>query len=352
MALRNSESEYLVNTRHLRPHIIRYTDPLVWYTFFFFLLASLILLGFQLTIPEDCTLTTIRIRQEQSIHQSAYTTDAVITFYANRTDANVNDYTWNFNDSSQVVTGSPVYHIFHHPGHYTVTLSHNSCSWTKDIIITPPVEKAAAPSPVIWPVIEGPATVFAGSPVTFRNKTPGAISWQWQLVQDNVVSYTQATFTCTFTTPGEKIVSLMINGDTAHLVTKKITVYPARAVPSKEKQRVLPLPPPPVIPAMPPPILPTVAEAPPISADDFRSLLVQVINKEKSTADFLPYLCNNLAISVTLNDKETAAFSHFCARIYGKKKLHITKVYLLKDDHGCVTAIRITYDRKKLLGIF
>lgn len=351
MAPRKPENEHKVNSFRPFGKIASHVDPMVLWTFFGLFLISAVLLAFQLDTREDCTTTDIVISNKQHTSGKAYTVGQVITFNAESSDKKRTDFAWEFGDSSARQTGAQVYHSFNKPGSYMVTLVSGKCAWNKEIIIVAAPVAPTEAGPDIFPVIDGPGEVFAGRPVTFTNKTPGARTWTWRLLQDNAEPHSGSAVTYTFSSPGERTLSLIVNGDTAHMVMKRITVFPARP------QTAEPIPdpgftPPPPPPPTPEPEKPKGPTAPAVADDEFLFMLSQVTTKQKSAADFSKYLCDNLSARVLLNDKETDNFAHFCSRIYGKKKFKIEKVNLIKDANGCVKEIRIMYDRKKVLGIF
>nr|WP_295869545.1 PKD domain-containing protein [uncultured Chitinophaga sp.] len=351
MAPRKPENEHKVNSFRPFGKIASHVDPMVLWTFFGLFLISAVLLAFQLDTREDCTTTDIVLSNKQHTSGKAYTVGQVITFNAESSDKKRTDYAWEFGDSSARQTGAQVYHSFNKPGSYMVTLVSGKCAWNKEIIIIAAPAAPAEAGPDIFPVIDGPGEVFAGRPVTFTNKTPGAHTWTWRLLQDNAEPHSGAAVTYTFSSPGERTLSLIVNGDTAHMVMKRITVFPARpqaADPTPDPGFAPPPPPPPT----PEPEKPKGPTAPAVADDEFLFMLSQVTTKQKSAADFSKYLCDNLSARVLLNDKETDNFAHFCSRIYGKKKFKIEKVNLIKDANGCVKEIRIMYDRKRVLGIF
>jgi hypothetical protein len=143
-----------------------------------------------------------------------------------------------------------------------------------------------------------------------------------------------------------------VNGDSSRMVKKRIQVFPAPA--SNRPDNFVP-PPFPVQDTKPEPAItpqPEKPKVPSITDDEFRVMLTQVNNKQKTVQDFAPYLCNNLNARVLLNDKDVKTFSEFCNAIRGKKRIKIEMVNLIKDPEGCVKEIRIRYDKKGFLGIF
>ncbi|NSL87942.1 PKD domain-containing protein [Chitinophaga solisilvae] len=348
MAPRKPDNEHKVNSFRPFGKIASHVDPMVLWTFFGLFIISIILLAFQLDGKEDCTNTDIQLSTRQHSGGKSYTVGEVITFNAVGSDKKRTDYAWEFGDSSARQTGAQVYHAFHKAGSYVVTLKSGKCTWNKEVIVVMPVTATPVSSAAdVFPVIEGPSEVFAGRPVTFYNKTASATKWTWRLMQDNAEVHTQSSVTYTFSAPGERTLSLIINGDSAHMVMKSITVFPARAKPADDGDGgAFPAVVPRNDPPPPPPPVEEKPRVPAVSDDEFQYMLTQVVGKQKTAADFAKYLCDNLQARVLLNDNRTDNFAHFCDRIHGKKRVKIQKVNLVKDKNGCVTEIRVIYDKK------
>lgn len=351
MAPRKPENERKVNSFRPFGKIASHVDPMVLWTFLGLFLISGILLAFQLDGREDCSNTDIKLSHIQNTNSKAYAVGEVITFNATTTDKKNASYTWEFGDSSTKGTGRQVYHSFNKAGSYMITLTSGKCTWNKEVLVVMNTPSTAGSQPDIFPVIDGPAEAFAGRPVVFRNSTPSAKSWTWRLLQDNAEAHSGSSVSYTFSSPGERTLSLIINGDSSHMVLKHITVFPARAAAPVETPEPAfnPTPLPAAVPETP---VKKEDPRPSISDDEFKYMLTQVTLKQKTANDFAQYLCNNLNARVVLNTSDVDNFTHFCSRIYGKKKFKIERVNLAKDDKGCVKEILIMYDRKKLLGIF
>ncbi|QHS63064.1 PKD domain-containing protein [Chitinophaga agri] len=356
MTPRKSQNERKVTSYTPFSKITSHIDPMVLYTFLSLLAISIVLLAFQASNKETCTDAAIVLASQQHAGKtSSFTTGEVITFRADLKGGGIAGVSWDFDDSTAAAPGVQVYHAFSKAGNYMVTLRRGKCEWHQEvIIINAPPERAPDTGGDIYPLIEGPEEVFVGRPATYTNHTPGARQWSWQLLQPNAETHTGNAVKYTFGSPGERILSLIVNGDSSKMVTKRITVFagaPQRPVndhfepipfpeepkPSESSAGATPVPEKPKIPA--------------ISDDEFKFFLTQVVDKQKNAADFSAYLCDNMGARVLLNDKDTDTFAHFCSRIRGKKRFKIELVNLIKDQNGCVKEIRVRYDRK-FLGIF
>lgn len=327
---------------------------MVLYTFLALLGISIVILAFQVSGREDCSQMSIQLTSRDNAGKhTSFNTGEVITFRAATKDGNSGGLTWEFGDSSASLPGQQVYHAFSKPGNYMVTLTRSKCTWHQEVIIINAMpDTKPAPAADLYPTIDGPEEVLAGRPATFTNSSSGARKWQWQLLQRGAEVHMGRSVTYTFSSPGERILSLIINGDSSKLVTKHIMVFPAQEGRHVEDFVPMPFPEKPTTPEpAPAPAAPEKPKVPAVSDDEFKFMLSQVVDKQKNASDFSAYLCDNLNARVLLNDKDTDTFNHFCSRIRGKKRFKIELVNLIKDQNGCVKEIRIRYD-KKFLGIF
>jgi len=355
MAPRKSTNERKVNTYTPFRKITSHIDPMVLYTFLSLLAISIVILAFQVSGREDCSKASILLSSQQDAKKhNSFTTGEVITFKADNTGKTRGDISWDFGDSTDQAQGLQVYHAFNKAGSYTVTVQGGKCSWHQEVVIVNAMQdNVPLPSSDLFPVIEGPSETLAGRPVTFTNNSSNATKWQWRLLQNGAETHGGKSVVYTFSSPGERILTLIVNGDTSKMVTKHIQVFASQ--PARRNEHFEPMP----FPEAPKPAdnaaaaqpVPEKPKTPAISDDEFKFMLTQVIEKQKSAGDFTPFLCNNLNTNVLLNDKDTDSFSHFCSRIRGKKRFKIELVNLIKDQNGCVKEIRIRYD-KKFLGIF
>ncbi|SFE04793.1 hypothetical protein SAMN05518672_104262 [Chitinophaga sp. CF118] len=351
---KSSTNERKVNTYRPFSKITSHIDPMVLYTFLSLLAISIVILAFQISGREDCSLASIHLSSQQHAgKRTSFTTGEVITFKAENAGKIRSDISWDFGDSTEQAQGLQVYHAFNKAGNYTITLLKGKCSWHQEVIILNAVPDNTPPATSdLFPVIEGPSEVLAGRAVTYSNNS-SASKWQWRLLQRGAETHSGKTVSYTFATPGERILTLIVDGDTSKMVTKHIQVFPAQAARRNDHFEPMPFPEPekPADPAAGAQPVPEKPKTPTISDDEFKYMLTQVIDKQKNAGDFSPFLCENLNARVLLNDKDTDSFSHFCSRIRGKKRFKIELVNLIKDQNGCVKEIRIRYD-KKFLGIF
>ncbi len=355
MAPPKQPNERKVNSVRPFSNITSHIDPMVMYTFLALLIISVAMLAFKAGTKEDCSNVGLALSSRLHGVNTSFTVGEVITFRADNTNKRAVGYAWNFGDSSVQQQGQQVYHAYAAAGSYTITLQAGKCSWQQEVlVVNPPPVNNSAPVADVFPVIDGPEEVFVGRPATFGNSTPGATSWEWRLLQPNAETHTERSHTYVFSSPGDRVLTLVVNGDASRMVKKRITVFPAPTTPRNNDPFVPPPFPTPATDAgAPAPTpLPEKPKAPAISDDEFKSMLTQLSNKQKTIQDFSPYLCNNLNARVLLNDKDVKTFTQFCDAIRGKKRIKIEMVNLIKDPEGCVKEIRVRYDKKGFLGIF
>lgn len=350
---KSSTNERKVVTYRPFSKITSHIDPMVLYTFLGLFAVSIVILAFQVAGKEDCSQASIILSSQQHAgKRTSFTTGEVITFKAENAGKNRPDISWDFGDSTDQAQGLQVYHAFNKAGNYMVTLQNGKCSWHQEVIVINATPDAAPVVSDQFPVIEGPSEVLAGRPAVFSNSS-GASKWQWRLLQSGAETHYGRSVTYTFGTPGERILTLIVDGDTSKMVTKHIQVFAGQPARRTDDFQPMPFPEPekPADPSAGAQPVPEKPKTPAVSDDEFKYMLVQVIEKQKNAGDFSPFLCDNLNARVLLNDKDTDSFSHFCSRIRGKKRFKIEHVNLIKDQNGCVKEIRVRYD-KKFLGIF
>ncbi|MBV7532256.1 hypothetical protein [Chitinophaga sp. sic0106] len=223
-----------------------------------------------------------------------------------------------------------------------VAVLNNSIA-AKNIIIAP----AKVPTPtVIIPraVIFGPAQVFAGTPCIYYCKNDSAIAYQWKLLSDSNCLQTSNTFRFTFRTPGEQLLTLTLNNNPATTIIKSILVL---APTDKKPLPALVIPDPiPVIPSS------AISITPSISDSQFKQLFLQLLEEKKEERELAQYLCHQLETVVIINDKQSVSFLQCYTQLQNRKNIRLLSLSLARSEQGCITAIRIRYDKKKFIGLF
>jgi len=285
MAPPKTPNERQVNSVRPFSSITSHIDPMVLYTFLALLVISVAILAFKAGTHQDCSNMSIMFSSREHGVNNTYTVGEVITFKAGNTGESRSGYSWNFGDSSAQQQGQQVYHSFAEAGDYTITLQSGKCSWQQDIrVVNPAPVNTPPPVADIFPVIEGPEEAFVGKPATYRNSTPGANRWEWRLQQPNAETHNGSSHTYIFSSPGERIITLIVNGDSSRMVKKRIQVFPAPA--TNRPDNFVP-PPFPVQETKPEPAItpqPEKPKVPSITDDEFRVMLTQLNNKQKNHA--------------------------------------------------------------------
>jgi hypothetical protein len=286
---------------------------------------------------------------------------------------NAKSWQWDFGDGSALDKRQHTFHVYKKPGKYNVTLIINGdCMHTKELVLK---DKYAADK---WgtPQIITPKTITAGQPTYFRSMSDEAKTWEWAFGENRRgIDETSANPVYTFSTPGEKTITLVINGDFSRVAKKVIYVHPrvikktnpldvtsyvyeknaedfslprgpAKVDPLEQMLQFVPVAP--KAKTQKDSIIP-IKKAPKISEDQFEILLNKVAEGSKVKDDFSDYLCDDLDIPVVKNDNDLLTFAQLCAAMKGKK-IKIESIRLSKDKtNNCIKGMSINYKVKKYL---
>ncbi|MFC7773146.1 PKD domain-containing protein [Flavobacterium sp. GCM10027622] len=284
---------------------------------------------------------------------------------------NASTWEWNFGDGSKNQFEKNVTHHFKNPGKYRVTLSINdNCIAYKDVVIKSIGDLAKRTR---IPEIIAPKVVKVGEEVVFDYYYNGndIFSWEWSFGESSRLDDTESNPIHVYRTPGQKKVTLIINGNIASMTSATIFVKPKDpeiADTQIEDVEIKPLklrPGPSQIDpaeeyAMTLPVVPPSSKkrqktnsqgknlAPSISEEQFELLLHQVAKQSKTKDDFGPYLCEDYKIPVLINDSKIMPFDEFCKKITGKT-LKISNIRLSTNNDNCVVNVEIAYKIKKHL---
>lgn len=324
-------------------------DRSVYLTIGFVCLLSLLICGYQLIRYEDCSAVSFKMETTRPI------AGRLLRFID--ISPRARSWKWDFGDSSELSRMKSPLHVFKRPGTYTVRLLVNGqCEALQQVVIYPDVP--VTPDSVQYPKFSAPLTATVGEPVSFADNTPGSRRWEWSFGETLQTDDTTRAPRYVYRTPGAKTVSLVINGNTAHKTTQRITVFakplesPVRnSGPRKTYQYKEPSPEVSAAP-LPPPITPVEEKkAPELSRIQLENWLLQIAEEKISPDVLLPYVCNNTGITVRANGKGST-LQALCNEIRGKK-IQIRSLDMVRhEENGCITLIRIDYKRKKVLGIF
>lgn len=284
---------------------------------------------------------------------------------------NADSWEWNFGDGSKNQYDKNVTHHYKNPGKYRVTLTINdNCIAYKDVTIKSIGELSKRTR---IPEILAPKVVKVGEQVVFDYYYNGTdiFSWEWSFGENSRLDDTDSNPTYVFKTPGQKKITLIINGNINSITSKTIFVKPrdpeisdaliedieikpmklkpgpAQIDPAEEFAMTLP-----VVPPSSKKKSKTAVKgknmAPFISEEQFEILLHQVAKQNKTKDDFGAYLCEDYKIPVLINDSKIMPFDEFCKKLIGKT-LKISNIRLSTNKDNCIVNVEITYKVKKHL---
>ncbi|MFT4023899.1 MAG: PKD domain-containing protein [Flavihumibacter sp.] len=266
---------------------------------------------------------------------------------------------WDFGDNEFNDTKLPsAVHAYDTPGEYTIALTvDGTCTEYSTILVTPaPVVE----NPALLPAFICPGSATVGKAVSFEDTTGGAYRWEWRFGESGSVDATSQKASYTFTTPGLKTVSLLLNNDPRQIGVCKLFVnMPGEPARPQEKNRRKNAPQQVIVVKEKPDASPLNEQlpqekpapditAPAISANDFEQQLRAVANKYYGADHFLKYTCGR-NVPVTLNDKETD-FEKLCqqlASLKNDRKIRKLSVHLIKNEKtNCIESMIITLKTK------
>ncbi|WP_073482581.1 MULTISPECIES: PKD domain-containing protein [unclassified Flavobacterium] len=285
---------------------------------------------------------------------------------------NAKSWKWDFGDGSMMDTRRHTFHTYKEPGKYIVTLTINGeCVHTRELILKDKylLDKLGTPKIITSKIIT------VGQPTYFNSISRDAKTWEWAFGEGRGIIETSSNPVYTFLTPGEKTITLVINGDFSRVAKKIIYVHPrvikktnpldvtsyvyeknaesfslprgsVKKDPLEDMLQYVPVAP--KNKTQKDSIAP-IKKAPKISEDQFEILLNKVAEGSKVKDDFTEFLCDDLDIPVVKNDKELITFSQLCASLKGKK-IKIESIRLNKDkQNNCIKGMNINYKVKKYL---
>ena len=202
-------------------------DRKVLLTFLLLFGLGVVVLSFKMNTKTDCTAVDFDIIAD------SYTTDELIEFKS--IDNGGSEWRWDFGDRSEKGYTSNVVHQFEDEGLYKVKLMMNDfCEVTKEVRIT---KRREVVDPSLIPIIGLPENVRVGDKVTFRNDSPFAQSWEWSFGETSIVDSKEQSPDYEFGSPGEKIITLIVNGNTQHASRRKLLVLPKK----ETKRKIVPV---------------------------------------------------------------------------------------------------------------
>ncbi|MFB6454614.1 hypothetical protein ACE38W_05025 [Chitinophaga sp. Hz27] len=281
----------------------------------------------------DCRQFNIKVSHSNN-RNTITTLDTIVFKPASKFDTNA--VVWLFSDNSSTV-GNTVQHNFQIAGNVLIKALFNNCICIQRLLITTPIITVDT---VIIPDIEGESATITNMPISLSVPVQNGVYYYWKTPgHDSIYKGNEVVFT--FRQPGEKIIQLYSNVDSQLIAIKKIKVYNAIS------------PTPPQMAHIEKQITPqkTIINTC-ISEEDFRFHLLQIMAKQKNPTDILKYLCNQQHTPVLINDSQTGDLLEFCHQLYGKKKMQIQQITLIKGNNGCIQEVRMSVNKKKFINLF
>ncbi|WP_306353355.1 PKD domain-containing protein [Flavobacterium sp. '19STA2R22 D10 B1'] len=335
------------NASRIKTHF----DVKVIMLFVILFVLSCLLLAFKINTAEICTT------EEFDVETSSYKAGELITFTDNTKDAY--QWFWSFGDGSAMSYRSKVTHVFTQPGKYTVKLSLNdNCTVEKVLTILP---KNDVIDETKMPRFTGPKMAYVGDAVHFKDSTGHAKSWQWRFGEGEKIDAIDKNPTYTFKTPGEKVVSLIVNDDYKYVKSFKINVYPAKKddrdlvserIERNRKNRIDPVEDYfskiPDAPTKAPLNTEGVnAEVPEINEQKLGQLLMGVSENKLSYDKLVKYFCEDRLPTVQMKKGEVISLKSLNNNIRDKR-IKIKELSIVKNKENCVTLITIDYRYKAI----
>ena len=306
-------------------------------------LISCGLLAFKINAVADCNVKAFNIKS------NSFKEGELITF----TDVTPGAYEWRwyFGDGTDISFRSRVGHSFAKAGKYTVKLLvNNNCTVEKEITIIP---KKEVLNTALIPKFSGPTVVHEGEEVRFVDATPHAKSWEWRFGDGNKIDAIDKNPKHVYRKPGERIVTLVVNGDIKYVQYHKITVLPAKTskkdwikerIERRSDSRVDPVK----------EYFSQVPEAPKrgpeidnINEAKFTALLLGIAENKLSYQNLTKYFCEDELPLVQVKKGGTISLKALDEAVRNKT-VKIKHVALHRDKDNCVTLIVLDYKTRSL----
>ncbi len=342
----------------------KFFDVKIVLLFAVLLLFGIVYLIIQFFNHVDCEDAQFYVLSEHSRSEES------IEFY-DKTE-NAKTWVWDFGDATPSDKRQHTFHVYKQPGKYTVTLTINgTCVHTKELVLT----SKYAVDRADMAVIIASQIITVGQPTYFTAIKEDGKTWEWAFGENNGVDETSQNPVYTFSTPGEKTITLVVNGNFSSVAKKTVYVHPkvikktnpldVNSYEFEKKAEAFNLPRGSLqkdpledmlqyVPVAPRSItkkdsIIITKKAPKISEDQFEILLAKVTEGSKVKDDFAEYLCDDFEIPIVKNNTDLLTFAQLCENIKGKK-IKIESLRLNKDKKtNCIKGLTINYKVKKYL---
>ena len=324
----------------------RYFDLKILLLFASICIFSLVVILFRYTNKEDCNINDFAIEGD-----SFFTDDLII--FSDKSKSS-NSWRWNFGDSTQLSFRSKVAHSFEKEGEYIVQLIvNNKCHVEKLVTILP---RTYSVDKKLLPKFNLPVHILQGENLEVIDNTDGAKSWEWRFGETNKVDSFDKNASYSYETAGEKVVSLVVNGDYKHVGIKKIFVVPKKEETEKTERYKSDVPWNPFKNVKDAPTeeekiieVKKIVRGPEIKDTD-NDRLIEILNlvrEDKITYDnFSKYFCIYYLPVVIYKDNEISSLKELYDAVK-KNNVKIKQVRITKDADDCIKAITILDKKHK-----
>ena len=283
----------------------------------------------------SCTLLIAKSRMRAECIVEDFNTDTkiykegqLITF--SDTTKNSSDWKWDFGDGSTEAFLSKVSHAYEKAGRYNVKLVINeNCVVEKTITVLTNKKEVDG---TLFPKFIVPKNIVQGVAANFKDISKNAKTWEWRFndIKGMSIDATSQNPTYVFKNPGNKVVTLVINGDYNHVTKIPIFVSPAKKVEIPKGPVEIDK------------IKPKCTKIKIKDEADLKRVLAGVSQNVLSFNSLSNYFCKQKMPQVNVNDDKTIELKVFDEQIRDKK-IKIRELSFQKDDNGCITFININF---------
>ncbi len=324
----------------------QFLDTSVFFVFIVFIIIGLGSFGYKMYNHQECPNIVVELPA------SRFYAGELVQFI-NKTSGEESNK-WDFGDESPVSNKKNPSHIYETPGKYTVKLEvDNQCFEFLEVVVD---EKIVPVDDKIFPKFSGPSSTMVGRKISFRNLTVNGKTFEWRFGETGKVDSRSKDASYVFKTPGNKTVSLMVNGDPKYIISKRIYVEPK---PKREVPKLTETKPEPktsveeITPDDPEDwggFNPVVVTKTPVKKEvkkyTDRDLIIMIENYSNSIGgknEILKTFCDGITNPVVEANGTNMRFDDFLKDIKGKKiKIKSFQAYR-KSAEGCITKFNIRY---------
>lgn len=254
---------------------------------------------------------------------------------------------WDFGDNSAIQTASNVGHAYSLPGEYIIKVKANgSCAAYKRVNVQP--KKNLVDNSLI-PKFAYPNLIEINKKIKFVSLTEAADSYEWRFGETGKVDSREKNPTYTYSTPGLKTVSLIINGNDKYIAKRMIHVMapvvkaPQRSRPERrnsDEENPVYVPDAPTEWASYDALLdqtnkPETEPVKVLSDQELRALIGSYSQNMAKGNQFAPSFCEKFNEALVVSNGRVTKLPDFLEEIKGKT-LKIRDFRTIRGEDGCV----------------